>query len=393
MKHIENVEWRNGWATFRVNIDGDDRWVAMHLREEDADIVAEIAAKWRQVVRIERLRRRCEAAGMPGPSAADEALLRKLGLLRQRTDVATIGEIEDALIADAVGRKITDKAVRAYLSYLRRIVRVVLKLSSDVEVRRQRASVLTAQLLHDYQATSIAEAKPRGPIAIDKAETTSFSAINQAQAVFSVEALACAHMRALKLPDLTEFTAFKPKGTTRKMRVRVDDETIDRLARQSDALWFSEPGRWLAVALCGGLGLRRSEAVKARWDSVRREGGEWVIYIVTTADGAPKGNEHKKTIDAGLWKDMCAVRVEGSDYIIPGDNADERDSVCQQNVPWLRELGLNVNKPNHELRAIYLQALNRQHGREASQLGGGHSDKRTNEIYTGRDTAPAVRVL
>lgn len=396
-KHRDtNLKVRNGWYSFRTWIDGKE--IQFALGTQDAVLAQETADTLRKNIEAERIRARLQGGNFASSIGADpvvrdrfKELFDRLGLMKVHSELATIDEIDSAFRDDAGGRAIGDKSVNAYLSYLRRIVRIVFQVD-DAGAGKLRASVLTWQILHDYQAKMIAEAKPAGALAVDKATTSSFSAINQAQAVFSEAALKGPKMRALRLPDLKEFRTFKPDGSTRKVRIEIDDATRERLRQASDDLWFTAPARWLAFALCGGIGLRRGEAVRARWDWAKVVGGKVILYLVTTADGAPKGNEHKKEIELSLWQDMQAVR-QGGDYIIPGDTAAARDRVLDENVQWLRAFGFDMDKPNHELRALYLQALDRKHGREAAQLGAGHSSARTTEIYTGRGTAPAVRSL
>lgn len=377
----KNLVERNGWWSFRMVIGDREKWVALGTQDKSAAL--EAAALLRSTAQNERMRARL---GLP-PVAGD-SLLEKLGLLRQRTSMATIGEIIAAYEADVPGREIKTRSAGSAVSSLRLILRTVL--GEKVDVDGLKASVLTPELFHDYEAAKIAAGKLEGPDRLQSALTTSASTITQARAVFCADALACAHMRQLKLPDLTRVMTFKKKGTTRKIRIEVDDTTLERLRCASDELWFTAPARWLAFALCCGIGLRRGEAFRARWDWARQIRGNWVMYLVTSADGAPKGNEHKKEISNSLWADMCAVRKDG-DFIVPGATPDEREGVFDANVQWLRSLGFDMDKPNHELRAIYLQALDRKHGRAAAQLGAGHGDARTTEIYTGRGTAPAVR--
>lgn len=393
-KKRSNLRLRGEWWTFRTKIDGREIWISLGTKDEE--IAVEAAADLQRTIQAERLRVRLQSAGLPSTVVGDQAtveryagLFEKLGTLRKSSELATIGEIVTAFASDAIGRAIADKSAKAYVSYLRRIVRTVHK-TDDLGADNLRASVLTWQLLHDYQADAIAAAKPKGALELERALTTTFSAIKQARSVFSEAALQGAEMRKLKLPDLAEFMRFEPQGSTRKIRVEIDDATITRLRAASDDLWFNAPARWLAFACCGGLGLRRGEALRARWDWARQVGGRWVLYLVTTADGSPKGNEHKKEIEPSLWQDMTAVRQTG-EFIIPGATEEERARILDENVQWLRSFGLDVDKPNHELRAIYLQALDRTHGRQAAQLGAGHSSARTTEIYTGRGTAPAVR--
>jgi hypothetical protein len=102
-------------------------------------------------------------------------------------------------------------------------------------------------------------------------------------------------------------------------------------------------------------------------------GGERRIFVLDTDEAAPKGNEYSVRIEESVWADMCELRGDSAgDYIVPGANRKERDAVFEKNVSWLRGLGLNVNKPNHELRAIFAQAMGRAHGKQAASDALGH---------------------
>lgn len=383
MKKLRNLVNRNGWWHFRMEAAGKETWISLGVQDETA--AAEAAAVLRQAALNERMRARLGLQPQ-----ADDTLLAKVGALRRRENYATIEEIETAYLADAGGRKIKERSAANSLSSLKLILRTVYPDRSNINVLS--SSILTEQLLTDYQAEKIRAAKEIGPEAEDAALRTAASTINQAKSVFCDEALKSKEMRTLKLSDLVEFKKFKPQGSTRRIRIEVDDLTLEKLRISSDDLWFQAPARWLAFALCGGIGLRRSEAMRAKKSFVREIRGKFIYHVVTGADGAPKGNEHKKEIPASLWNDMKAVMVDGSDFIVPG-NAEERERLFDENVQWLRSLGIDVDKPTHELRAMYLQALDRAHGRNAAQLGAGHTDARTTEIYTGRGVAPAVRTF
>jgi len=396
MQKIPKIVWRNGWATYRFTIDHEVITTALHLQDHEA--ARAMASVLTKAIQLERARARLELAGLKTDIAGDVSVLSRypelqarLAAFRVRTDFPTVGEVEAAFREDAKGREISPRVMDAYWTYLRKILRTVHG-CDNFRANLLKVSALTPDLLHDYQAAMVAEAKPKGPAAIEGARTTSFSAINQVQSIFSVVALQGARMRALKLPSdlIAPFTSFRAEGTTKKIRVEVDDATIARLRAASDDLWFSAPARWLAFALAGGIGLRRGEAVMARWSWVRQIRGNFTMFLLTSDESTPKGNEHKKEIDPSLWADMCAIRQPG-DYILPGDTREERDAALEENVAWLRDHGVDVNKPNHELRAIYLQVLDRKHGRAAAQRAGGHSSAGTTEIYTGRGTAPSAR--
>lgn len=354
----------------------------------------------------------CAKMGLPIPENelatkfGVQGMLDRLGLVRKKQPLATIGEVIAAFEADCPGRNIaTGTGSSAYKagSALKMILREVKKLETSEDAEKLPASVLTPELLQDFQSLRTAAAVANGPAAVQTARVTAASTINQARMVVAAPAMQEANMRALRLPDLEAFRAWKPAATTRKLRVPVDDVTLERLRARMDDLWLAADGgdeaargRWLAAALAGNLGLRRGECVAARWDWVRVIAGRPRVYIVTDGDFAPKGNERSVEIEATVWADMQALRIDGSVYMVPGATAEARDEVLTANAAWLREISpaLHVDKPNHELRAVFLQAMDRAHGRAAAQEAAGHDKARTTEIYTGRGgSRKSVRAL
>ncbi|MDR1280980.1 MAG: hypothetical protein LBK99_09185 [Opitutaceae bacterium] len=168
-----------------------------------------------------------------------EGLLDRLGVIGKRKGVASIGDVIAAFMADAPGRNIdTETGSSGYkaISALRLVIRTV----------------------HGEAATT------KGPASVAAARTTAASTVNQARMVVSERAMTGKAMRALRLPDLAKFRAWKPDGTTRRLRKPVDDLTLARLRSAMDDAWFNHPARWLAATLCGNLGLRRGSAVMAR---------------------------------------------------------------------------------------------------------------------------------
>lgn len=353
----------------------------------------------------------CAKMGLPVPENelatrfGAQGMLDRLGLVRKKQPLATIGEVIEAFESDCPGRNIsTGTGSSAYKasSALKMILREVKKVTSEA-AEALPASVLTPELLQDFQSLRTAAAVANGPAAVQTARVTAASTINQARMVVAAPAMQEASMRALRLPDLEAFRAWKPSATTRKLRIPVDDVTLERLRAKMEDLWLAADGgdekaraQWLASALSGNIGLRRGEGVAARWDWVRVMSGKPRIFIVTDGDFAPKGNERSVEIEATVWADMQALKREGAVYIVPGATMEARDEVFSENATWLRALSpvLNVDKPNHELRAVFLQAMDRAHGREAAQEAAGHDKARTTEIYTGRGgSRKSVRAL
>jgi integrase len=316
-----------------------------------------------------------------------ESMLRRLNLLKRRGTLATIGQILQAFETDAMGRNIsTDTGSSGYkaTTSLKLIIRTA---RPDVEeVEKLPATVLTEQLLEDYQAAKIASVNGKGPDEVASTRRTLASTVNQARMVVSERACAQSEMRKLILPDLEGFRSWKPESNPRRLRIAIDDATVARLRHEIDELWFKSPGHWVAAVLCGNLGLRRGSAKMARWSWARQVGGNWMLYVLDTDEASPKGNEYSVEIDPSLWKDLCAVRSTG-DYFVPGATVEERDQYFTDNVVRLRGLGLDVDKPNHELRALFAQAMDRTHGRAAASAALGHSELATTQIYTGRALA------
>ncbi|MFA6959906.1 MAG: hypothetical protein WC205_04040 [Opitutaceae bacterium] len=390
---------------FRMKVEGPDGPVLIHRSIGRVDVPTARRVRDALVTTLEGAAI-CAKMGLalPHNELADQfgvqGMLKKLGLLSRKRSLASIGDLIAAFEADAPGRDLAKKTVGAASSSLRLILREVLRIEGPA-VDMLPSSVLKWTVLQDFQALRVAAASPAGPAAVKTARITAASTISQARVIVGEPSMREANMRALLLPDLEEFRAWQPAASTRKVRVPVDDLTRARLRAACEDLWFAADGgdevaraKWLATALAGNAGLRRGSAINARWDWVRMEHGEPKLYVVATDEAKPKGNETFIKLDASVWNDMQALKREGSVYIVPGATLKERDAVFKTTCEMLRGLGLNVDKPNHELRAVYAQEMRRQHGMEAAQDAMGHDKPRTTEGYTGkRGGDKSVRAL
>lgn len=374
-----NLKKRGSNWFLRIKING--RETLKTLQTPDRELAAKRAAKLRAEL-----------------TAGNWDVLLEVGRPRSWS---TLGAVIAAYRAYCDGADVTPRTVRENISCLLRIVRAVKGQAFDAEAAR--ADLLTADLVRDYQAALIAAAKPAGPVAIDKAKTTAQSTARQARSLFSRRALASAPYRDLLLPDLSGFlTAPLERGERRAFR-EPSPEIMAKTLKAVAALRQQNPARWLALVLAANLGLRRGEAVAARWDWVTtrtlptEDGGTvttHVMEIIKRDDFDPKGTERRVSIHPEVWAGILELR-EPSAYILPGTTPAARAVLFRENAAWLRKLGWEENKPNHALRKLFGSEFATRHGLYAAQSALGHSDPRlTSQIYaTFLDRGKVVKVL
>jgi integrase len=306
---------------------------------------------------------------------------------------STLGEILDAYRIAGQDADIRPRTVHENISALRRILRTVH--GDDYDVEAAPASILTEQLLYDYQTAKVSAAKAAGgPVAIDHARSTSYSTARQARSVLSRECLRHRAYRALELPDLSGFLRARLKNKERRLREAPSPDLIARTAEAATALRQENPALWLAFILCSNLGLRRSEAIAARWDWVeeitvhgekaRPDGSvqqvQTTCYVMRVIKREhprfdPKGSPRLISIHPEVWQAMQSHQVS-IDTIVPG-TPHKRLEACKENVAWLRSLGWDARLPNHALRGLFASTIASQHGLFAAQSALGHADPRT----------------
>lgn len=397
-----------------MKVDGRDRWVALGTQDKAA---AEQAAQLlRQTAQNERMRQRL---GMP--PAADDGLIEKLGMLRQRSECATIGDVFAAFDEANRGRDIKERSAENAKSSLRHIVRLVKGSTFDVD--GARCSILTPELLVDYEAArrrlrkeveipaAIAKAKADGaPIAsepefikkqLDACQTTIKSTINQARSVFAVELLQTESYRKLKIPDLAAFRAKSVEGTTVKSYRRPAAEVLAAIRDGAAELKLQDPGAWLALQLEANGGLRRGSAADALWDWFAVTDPE--RQLVQLQCSRAKGNETDNAFPWDRYQEMVALRTlrqeqeqlkDPPPFVLPGATRDERDQCCERLLVWLRARGLDRRLPNHELRKWAIDQRRAEHGLDDAQSFAGHSDQKlTAKAYSRGRSEKVLRVV
>lgn len=409
---MKNLVSRNGWWSFRMVVDGRERWVALGTQDENAAL--EAATLLRTTAQNERLRQRL---GM-SPTAGD-SLLEKLGMLRQRTDTATIGDVLTAFEEANRGRAIEKRSADNAKSSLRNIVRMVKGESFDVD--GAKCTVLTEQLIVDYEAERRRIRKEleipqklerlrsdgKSPASerefidkeMDACQTTIKSTVNQARSIFSEELLQTAPYRRLKLPDLDGFRAKKLEGTTVKSYRRPHADVLERIRTDAAALKIEDAGAWLALQLEANGGLRRGSAADALWDWFVVTGPDQVQLQCSRA----KGNETDNAFPWDRYQEMLALRALRQEqerlerppaFVLPGATREERDACCDRLLAWLRARGLDRRQPNHELRKWAIDNRRAELGLDEAQNFAGHSDQKlTARAYSHGRTDKVLRVV
>jgi integrase len=160
-----------------------------------------------------------------------------------------------------------------------------------------------------------------------------------------------------------------------------------------DALSTTEPELFKIFLLAVMVGLRRREIDLLEWPSFRWESG--VIRIETTRYFHPKSEDSigDVQVDPELMEVFRGYRARASgDFVIESSRAPKPGVTyshyrCQEHFEkltrWLREQGVNANKPLHTLRKEYGSQICAAHGIHAASRALRHADIGiTNQFYT-----------
>lgn len=383
-------------------VEGKPRWIALGTENEEAAIQA--AEVLRHTAQTEQLRQRLGLAPVAG-----EGMLNKLGLMRQRTDVAKIGDVFTAFDEANRGRQIESSSADYMKRSLKMIVRTVKGDAFDIDAAS--CSILTAQLLTDYEAERLRVRKeveiPREitelaragtPVKSDRefsdkrmdaCQTTVKSTVSQARALFAKALMETKAYRLLKFPDsLAAFRAKKIAGTTVKRYRRPPAEVFERIRHDAAALKVADPGAWIALQLGANGGLRRGSAADALWDWFVVVGPETVQLQCSRA----KGGQTDNAFPWDRYQEMLALK-DGLTFVLPGATREAREDCCTRLVAWLRARGLDRQKPNHELRKWAVDLRRKAHGNDDAQNFAGHSDAKLLKVYSQGSTDNVVRVI
>ncbi len=378
----------------RVEINGEELVRSLHI---EADPLGRNKADVVDAIRAFKLR-----------AAQDTFAILKL--TRSRNEHSTFAEIFAAYRAACAGRDILEKTFEQNIGWLEHIVRVAQ--GEFVDVKTQRTSLLTVDLLTTFQERKITAIKTKADAEgwsteqleqrMKSGKNSAKSVIQQARSLFSVELLQSRHYRDLVLPDLSKFMAFRADGSSVAPFVRPAADVWQKIVADLPALKASSLAQWFALNLGVNCGLRRGSARAARWAwCTALDSGEAEMEVRRA-----KGGHYIVTLQADLWAELLAARAS-TDYIIPAtivaapgaelsaaELEADRDATIDAVVAWLRARGLNNRTPFHTLRKIFGNAMVRTHGLTEGQNALGHSKQDlTHSTYSEHRSTRTVRAV
>lgn len=378
-----NLYWRGPFAYFRKRIGKKDHWESM------GELSFEAA---RRLVKTKR------------EATAENGYLERWGLLKMRSDFSTFGELFAAYDVFTAGLDIEEGTVNGNKRALGNVMRTLKGDAFDVET--SRLGELTVGLVKEYEAAMIAARKAKAEAEgwdkekraeqLAAAARTAGSVWNQAKSLFSAEAIASPAYKKLSLPDLEELRPLRIGSSSIVAYRRPAEEVLNAIRAAVPGLKESDPAMWLALNLEVNVAMRRKSGVWAKWDWLQNRGVDldgrevWMCQIAVA-----KGNQSEVRMDPDLVQEMLKLKpAAGAEYIVPGEDEEAREDVFVRLCAWLRGMGLDVNKPNHELRKWCADTMKEKHGlTEASNMLGHSDQKLTTAVYVRHRTTKDVRVI
>ena len=214
----------------------------------------------------------------------------------------------------------------------------------------------------------------------DSAVTTLAAMIRNAAGVFSRQSLE--HFRQQGLDLSNPFAGTKVRGVRVKAYSPMSRELVAAIWEKASLLRDGDPNAgapndedrsftdfrkpqpavYALLILELGLGLRRNEADKARWDWIFQAADERrYLEVRETADFKPKSRQSRIIPVADeVWEALRPLKEDDSVYIVPGPAAAKPSKKLQRTyrcsnshealVYWLKNCGVSDPKPCHAMR-------------------------------------------
>lgn len=200
--------------------------------------------------------------------------------------------------------------------------------------------------------------RSKDPLEERKASTSARTLIRCARSLFSKRLL---KRIALPLPSPLPFAGIElPAAPPTRYVSTVNVGALIEAGRAE--LRGSDRAVWISILLGLMAGLRKGEMDRLTWSHVRWN--ESKIWIATTVAGAAKtqASEGLVRVHGSLLEELRAWQANGApaDWVLPGREAmptDSRDYRCDslfgRALVWLRQHGVEGEKPLHLLRKEY----------------------------------------
>ncbi|MEX2578808.1 MAG: tyrosine-type recombinase/integrase [Verrucomicrobiales bacterium] len=320
----------------------------------------------------------CSEFDRPPSRATRERYIRSLERIAESTGVRRIASLDE--------RKV-DEFKRRYLANGRKAKRVDQSIRITLNgILRNAASLFSTQALQSFRRKGLELENPfRG-----------------------------AQIRGIKikpyspLPREIVETIWKDSAKLRDGDPDADPPPEE--VRPRDAIDFRQPHRdsYALLLLELGLGLRRNEADKARWDWFSKDGaGRRFIEVREDPHFRPKSGESRVIpVDNALWEALVEVK-ENEEFVVDGHAPEELrpekdkksatyrcDQAHRVFVAWLRKMGVDDPKPCHRLRKEFGSFVSTTFGLFYAQRFLGHSSPSvTSAYYAGLTDFPQLKAM
>ncbi len=262
------------------------------------------------------------------------------------------------------------------------------------------STLFHADTLRDWEAHKIRNAREKANANGFQSEDILYKARNaaaadtrQLKALWSRHAMESKPYRILTYDpiEIAAFKAHRVKAPKPHAFQPPSTETRQKFLRLMEIAERYRPRYWLAAVLTGTIGLRRGDAIAARWeyivdteeDCLDPHDGTLkparVIYYAFSgsSDKGTKRQEIKARIPLHVYLRMLKARQGNGPYIVPGGSQKHRLAIYKRWARILKSIGVTDPRPNHYLRKWVGALYATQFGILDAAVQLGNSDLRT----------------
>jgi integrase len=280
-----------------------------------------------------------------------------------------------------------------YETCLRRIVSDIFKIDGQrhdwraggrqawiAKVHAVKLAKLTPEKVQQWQIAFLTGAKS-DPLSQRRAKTSCNTTLRQAKSLFSANVLSCLD-GVVELPSPLPFS--KVKYSERQNLKYQSDVDIDRLIQDAEAELAESAPELYKIFLLGCMaGLRRWEIDLLEWSSFKWDTNEIQIKRTKYFEAKTEDSHGSVQVDPELMSVFRGYRPRASsDFVIESDlepsSAEWNRYRCQPHfralAGWLREHGIEGDKPIHVLRKEFGSRINENGDIHAASMALRHAD-------------------
>jgi integrase len=280
-----------------------------------------------------------------------------------------------------------------YETCLRRIVSDIFKIDGQrhdwraggrqawiAKVHAVKLAKLTPEKVQQWQIAFLTGAKS-DPLSQRRAKTSCNTTLRQAKSLFSANVLSCLD-GVVELPSPLPFS--KVKYSERQNLKYQSDVDIDRLIQDAESELAASAPELYKIFLLGCMaGLRRREIDLLEWSSFKWDTNEIQIKRTKYFEAKTEDSYGSVQVDPELMSVFRGYRPRASsDFVIESDlepsSAEWNRYRCQPHfralAGWLREHGIEGDKPIHVLRKEFGSRINENGDIHAASMALRHAD-------------------